>query len=266
MSYRLKKVGLILIDLLLAAYIVASFSAFNKPEEKLYVCKDVAIVIEDASSHAFIDQKEVQNRLDKSGLNPKGKALSQVSCRQIEEALKKTPFVKTAECYKTQDGTVTVGITQRMPVVRIKANNNDDFYIDDQDCIMPNSDYTSDLIIATGAINRAYAVRYVSPLARTLMADDLCRNLFEQINITRDLGVELVPRIGDNVIYLGRIPESNKKSERQQIIEEFVKTKMKRLELFYKYGLPQAGWNKYSEISLEFDNQVICKRKLNEED
>lgn len=266
MSNRVKKAGLIFVDLLLAAYIVAAFSAFNKPEEKLYVCKDVNIIVADATSHGFIDKKEVQNRLDKSNLNPKGKPLAQVSCRKIEETLMKTPFVKTAECYKTQDGTVTVSITQRMPVVRIKANNNDDFYIDDHDCIMPNSDYTSDLIIATGAINRTYAVRYISPLARTLMADDLYRNLFEQINVTNDRGIELVPRIGDNVIYLGRIPESNKPSERLQIIQDFVETKMKRLQLFYKYGLPQAGWNKYSEISLEFDNQVICKKKENEED
>lgn len=266
MSYRVKKVGLILIDLLLAAYIVASFSAFNKPEEKLYVCKDVNIIIADASSHGFINAKEVQKRLDQKGLNPKGKALAKISCRQIEETLMKTPFVKTAECYKTQDGTVTVSITQRMPVVRIKADNGADFYVDDQDCIMPNSSYTSDLIIATGNISKDFAVRYVSPLARTLMADDLCRNLFEQINITHDQGIELIPRLGNHVVYLGHIPQSRLKTERLQIIQDFVKTKMKRLELFYKYGLSQAGWNIYSEISLEFDNQIICKKNDNEEE
>ena len=36
---------------------------------------------------------------------------------------------------------------------------------------------------------------------------------------------------------------------------------MERLEKFYKYGLSQAGWNRYSYINLEFDNQIICKRK-----
>lgn len=266
MNARVKKAGLIIVDLLLAAYIVAAFSAFNKPEEKLYVCKGVNIIIEDATTHGFINAKEVQRRLDKTGLNPKGKPLAKVSCRTIEETLAKTPFVKKAECYKTQDGIVTVSITQRMPVVRIKAINNDDFYIDDQDCVMPNSEYTSDLIIATGYISRDFAVRYVSPLARVLMADDLCRNLFEQINITKDQGVELVPRIGDNVVYLGRIPQSRVKAEREKKIKDFVTTKMKRLEMFYKYGLSQAGWNQYSEISLEFDNQIICKRKKYEED
>ncbi|MBF1500255.1 MAG: cell division protein FtsQ, partial [Prevotella pallens] len=26
-------------------------------------------------------------------------------------------------------------------------------------------------------------------------------------------------------------------------------------------GLSQAGWNKYSYIDVEFDNQIICKRR-----
>jgi cell division protein FtsQ len=38
---------------------------------------------------------------------------------------------------------------------------------------------------------------------------------------------------------------------------------MDRLEKFYKYGLSQAGWNKYYYINLEFDNQIICKKRIN---
>lgn len=260
MSSRLKKAGLIFIDLCMAVYIVMAFSAFNKPEPDRHVCKDVNILVADATTHGFINSAEVKKRLETLHLYPKGKQLSAVSCRRIEEALLRTPFVKTAECYKDEAGTVNVSITQRLPVVRIKSVNNDDFYIDDKDCIMPNSDYTSDLIIATGYISRQYATMYVSPLARRLMSDDFCRNLFQQFNITHDLGVELISRIGDNVIYLGHLPVSNIRSERTKMIDEFVDRKMKRLEAFYKYGLPVAGWNKYSEISLEFDNQIICRR------
>ncbi len=260
MASRLKKAGLIFLDLCLAAYIVVAFSAFNKPEEKLRVCKDVVIVVSDATTHGFINSAEIKTRLEKLGLNPIGQQMAKVSCRKIEDRLLATPFVKTTECYKTEDNVVTVIVTQRTPVVRIKAVNNDDFYIDDKDCVMPNSDYTSDLIIATGYISRAYATMYISPLARTVMQDDLCRNLFGQINITKTLGVELIPRIGNHIVYLGRLPESKSRGEREKLIETFVTKKMDRLEAFYKYGLPKAGWNKYSEINLEFDNQVICKR------
>jgi cell division protein FtsQ len=260
MSPRWKKAGLIFADLLIAVYIIAAFAAFNKPEPNRQKCKDVNIVVADAATHGFIDAKEVKSRLEKLKLYPKGKTLDKVSCRKIEETLLATPFVKTAECYKDVAGTVNVSITQRMPVVRIKAVNNDDYYIDDKDCIMPNSNYTSDLMIATGYISRSFATLYVSPMARKLMADDFCKNLFQQINVTGDLGIELIPRIGDNVVYLGHVPVSKNKTERIKLVDEFVEKKMKRLKAFYKYGLPVAGWNKYSEISLEFDNQIICKR------
>lgn len=258
---RLKKIGLIVIDLCLMVYIVLAFCAFNKPEDEKRMCKGVNVVVTDASTHGFINSKEVVSRISGYGLDPKGTQLSQVSCRNIEEALQKTPFVKTAECYKTEDGMVNVEVTQRMPIVRIKADNNDDFYIDDKDCIMPNSDFSSDLIIATGHISRAFATMYVSPLARAIMDDDFSRNLFQQINITKDQGIELIPRIGGNIIYLGRLPESSNAEERRQLVEEFIVTKMNRLRAFYKYGLPIAGWNKYSVIDLEFDNQIVCKKR-----
>ena len=37
--------------------------------------------------------------------------------------------------------------------------------------------------------------------------------------------------------------------------------KFERLKIFYKKGLNQVGWNKYSRISLEFSNQIICTKK-----
>ena len=59
------------------------------------------------------------------------------------------------------------------------------------------------------------------------------------------------------------LPTSNDRTKRLSLIESFTKKKLTRLEKFYKYGLSQAGWNKYSYINLEFDNQIICKRRSN---
>ena len=91
------------------------------------------------------------------------------------------------------------------------------------------------------------------------MTNELWRNQIEQINVLQDRGIELVPRVGNHIIYLGNLPESNVTEERENNIVEFVNKKMTRLEDFYKYGLSQAGWNKYSYINLEFDNQIMQK-------
>ena len=134
-------------------------------------------------------------------------------------------------------------------------------YQEHQGGIMPNSKYTSDLIIATGYISRKYARNYLSFLAIELMKDDFWRNQIVQVNVLPNLGVELVPRVGEHIIYIGALPQSNKPGERHQLIADYITVKLNRLQKFYKYGLSQAGWNKYSYIDVEFDNQIICKKK-----
>ena len=264
MKLNWKKTGLVIMDIALGAYLIAAFTAFNKPDEVTNLCTKVNINIQDESTNGFINAKEIKNRLEKQRLYPLSKKMVNINTRLIEESLKRSPFVKTAECYKTQDGTVCITLTQRMPIVRIKSINGDDYYIDDKNSIMPNSHYTSDLIIATGYVSKAYAQSYIAYLANTLMDNDLWKNQIEQINVTPDRGIELVPRVGNHIVYIGQLPKCDDKNQRGNVIKDFVDKKMKRLEKFYLYGLSQAGWNKYSYINLEFDNQIICKkRKLN---
>ncbi len=264
MRFNWKKTLLIAIDVALGAYIVMAFATFDKTKEEMPVCKKVSIDIQDETANGFINAKEIKARLEKSNIYPLNKRMRDISARTIEETLKQSPFVKTSQCYKTQDGTVHISLTQRMPTLRIKASNGDDYYLDDDNRIMPNSHYTSDLIIATGHINKWFARNYVSYLGSTLMADDFWRNQIEQINVLPDYGIELVPRVGEHIIYIGQLPQTSYVNERKKLVTEYVSTKLSRLRIFYKYGLSQAGWNKYSYINVEFDNQIICKkRKLN---
>lgn len=248
-------------DIVIAVYLVLAFTSFDKKGSSKTLCSKVNIEIADNANGGFLDAKVIKERLQKTGYYPIGKPLEKVNARGIEEMLRQSPFVKTAECYKTEGGYVYISVTQRMPVIRIKADNGDDYYVDDNDCIMPRTNYTSDLIIASGAISRRYAISYLSALGRIIMQNDLWKNLIEQIHILPDQGVELVPRIGDHIIYIGKLPDGSSREQHEAAIAKFFEKKMTRLEKFYKYGLSQVGWNKYSYVNIEFDNQIICKRK-----
>ena len=263
MHINWKKTIIITLDLILGAYLVLAITRFNKPDETHAVCTKVNINIQDEMTNGFLDAKEIKKRLELKKIYPLEKPLNKVNAREIEETLKSSPFVKTAECYKTQEGLVDIYLTQRMPIVRIKSINNEDYYIDDHNQIMPNTNYTSDMIIATGYISKWYAQKYISLLSKALMTNELWRNQIEQINVLPDRGIELVPRVGNHIIYIGNLPETNNIEKREKDINSFVNKKMDRLEKFYKYGLSQAGWNKYSYINIEFDNQIICKKHHN---
>ena len=260
MRINWKKSLLVTVDIVLAVYLLCAFTVFNKPDETARVCTKAKIVVADESSNGFINANEITKRLKSAGLYPLGKLMRDINAREIEDKLKKSPFVKTAQCYKTEDGEVNVSITQLLPVIRVKADNGDDYYLDDKDCIMPNSLYTSDLIIATGNIPRWFARRYISPLGKAIMGNDMWKNLVVQVNVLPDRSIEIVPRVGDHIVHLGTLPEANSKEKRQELINQFVDRKLTRLEKFYKYGLAQAGWNKYSYIDIEFDNQIICRK------
>ena len=256
-----KYCALIVIDLVIAVYLVFAMTSWNKPDETPRLCNKVEINIEDENENGFLKTAEVKTLLEKKSLYPLNQRIDDINTREIENILLKTAFVNTAQCYVTTEGHVKLSLTQRTPIVRVKAESGEDYYIDDNGGVMPNSQYTSDMIIVTGLLNKQYACKYISILASTIMADDLWRNQIEQINVLKDKTIEIVPRVGDHVINIGMLPNSRFPDKRKELVSEFVKKQLQRIEFFYKYGLSEAGWNKYSYISVEFANQVICTNR-----
>ncbi len=258
-----KKTLMILLDVLLAVYLIFAVTSFNQPDVSAKVCKKVPIDIQDENTNGFLNKEELRHLLEKKKIYPLEKPVCEINPRKVEELLKSSPFVQSAECYLMQNGHVNIEITQRLPIVRIKSEEGDDYYLDDNGGILPHSHYTSDLIVATGHISRAFAASYLPKVATWIMGHELWKDQIVQINVLHDLGIELVPRVGEHVVFLGYLPELRKKERHREQVEKFLAAKLDRLMKFYQYGLSKVGWNKYSYINLEFDNQIICKKNKN---
>lgn len=246
MTFNWKKTSIVLIDIALAVYLVLAVSAFNNPDERNSTCTKVNIDIAESDIKGFLSADFVKLHLQRSKLYPVGDPLDQVNVRTIEESLQKNPLVESVECYKSQAGHVNIEIAQRLPVMRIMADNGDDYYIDHFGAIMPSNQYASDLVVATGHISKQYAQKVLMRIGNMILGDRFWRSQIEQLNVLDDGSLEMVPRVGNHIVYLGR-PTG-------------ISRKLERLKKFYKYGLSQTGWNKYSRINLEFDNQIICKK------
>ncbi|MBP7984268.1 MAG: cell division protein FtsQ [Bacteroidaceae bacterium] len=248
MKFTWKKTFLVISAVALVAYLIFAVTVLNRPDENKK-CTGVELSISDETEDGFLNVNEIKQILKKNDIYPLGKQINEIDSREIENVLKKSPFVETAECYKTPGGHVCIELTQRMPVIRIKSVNGEDYYIDDQGGIMPNVKYISDIAIATGFISKRYSKTYLTNIGKYLLEDKFWQQCIEQINVLRDGSIEMIPRIGEHVVYLGR--------------PTYIQQKLERLRKFYKYGLNQVGWNKYSYISLEFENQIICKKRQN---
>lgn len=261
MNTSWKTIIFYVLDVILAFYLVMAITSWNTPDKKYRICTKVNINISDSNNSGFLSAEEIKAILEKDKLYPLNRQLSSIEPRKIEEALKVGPFVDTAQCYITENGHINIRISQRMPIIRIKNNKGEDYYLDDNGGILPNSKYTSDLIIATGDISKWFAHFAITPMAKAINKSEFWLNQIEQINVRPDRGIELVPRVGNHIIFIGYLPIRRNKAANDKGIDEFVTKKLERTEKFYRYGLSQAGWNKYSYIDVEFDNQIICKRR-----
>lgn len=249
MKYNWKTSAIVLADIVLGCYLFLAVTAFNKPDDQKAVCTKVDINIKGGKVEGFLGSAEIKKQLQQAKIYPQGQPMQQIDIRKIEEVIRQNPFVETAECFKTQGGHVKVNLTQRLPVIRIKADSGDDYYVDAHGDIMPTTRYTSNIVIATGNITRPYAQKKLSRIGNLILQNEFWHSQIEQLNVLADETIEMVPRIGDHIVYLGSATN--------------IQQKLDRLEKFYRYGLSEAGWNKYVYINLEFDNQIICKKRKN---
>ena len=246
-SINWRKTAVVILDIVIAAYLVLAITAFNKPDELSTVCSEVKIDIQHEITEGFLTAEEVKKYLEYNKVYPLAKPINEIDTRKIEDVLRQSPFVETAECYKTQGGNICITLKQKTPILRVKAENGDDYYIDNHGSLMSNIRYPSNLIVATGRISHQYAQKVLAPIGNQLINNKFWQSQIEQINVLQDGSIEIVPRVGEHIVCLGtptNIPQ-----------------KLERLRKFYQYGLNQAGWNKYAYINIEFDNQIICKKK-----
>jgi cell division protein FtsQ len=242
-----KKTIIIVLDIFIAIYLVLAMTAFNKPDEKDNICRDVHITIEQDLSEGFLDKDAIKQMLRQSGLTFIAQPMAFINTRQVEEILQGNELIDKAECYKAINGVLCINIRQRVPIIRVMAGNGEDYYVDVRGEIIPHNKYSCHLMVATGNISKRYASKTLAPVANIIRDDKFWKNQIVQLNVLGDGSLELIPRIGEHVAFLGQPTDIEKKLD--------------RLRKFYRYGLNEAGWNRYSRISVEFDNQIICKKK-----
>lgn len=256
----MKRYIIIILNIIIAGYLIFAVTAFNTPEPVVKKCVKVNISVADDNTNGFLDVNEIRHILKQKRIYPLGKSLDAISPRTIEDALKSTPFVNTAECSQTLDGHIQITVTQRTPVVRVKSLDGSDYYIDENGGIMPQSKYISDLIIVTGHVAKPFAQKSIRPFVQTIMNDEFWRNQIVQVNVTENQGIEVVPRVGEHIIFIGYLPSETDPAKHIAMIEKYTENKLSRLKKFYLYGLSVVGWNKYQRIDVQFENQIICKK------
>lgn len=242
----IRRIFLSLALLAVCAYLTIALTAFNRPPAT--VCTGIELRLRDSANRDFISTAEVKSLLRKAHLYPEGEPLASVRTDALEETLSHHPLIDDVQCYKTLSGQLCIEVSQRIPILQVVPLGGASYYIDSKGRSMPaGPQVAAHVAIATGHIMPSMAAGPLYEFACFLREDPFWQAQVEQINVASNGGVELVPRVGQHLIYLGPLTDWEQKLD--------------RVKRFYRQAISRVGWNKYARISVEFNNQIICTKK-----
>ena len=223
-------------------FLVLSF-VDNERLQKYVIVSEINIK---DSENKFINKGMVKDLLTiKSKILDDSVRIHDFKLDETEEFLSNHPSIEDAEVFVSSKGEVYINIEQKEPLARVISKQGD-YYLDYNGEIMPLSDnYTARLIVITGDVNKKNHYALLN-LIRFINKNSFWRSQITQLHFNNQ-EVVLVPRVGSHKIHFGQL---NK-----------IKEKLDNLYHFYKEGMPVKGWQTYSDISLKYNNQIICTKK-----
>lgn len=231
-------------------------------------CNAVRITIDYGSADILVTKGDIDSIVRKTAGILHGKPLGIIHSGAIEKAVRSQPYVSKVSVYEGIKGELFIDIKQREPILRVLNNKYESFYIDDAGALLPiNPKYSANVLVANGCItdsyrkNPGYSVDIMA-LSDSIYTDSVITGLYRlakyishhkflksqigQIYVNDYQEFELIPRIGDHVILLGKA--------------QGLDQKFRKLYAFYRLGLNKTGWEKYNVINIKYKDQVVCSK------
>jgi len=233
--------------------IVLLGAAMQKKGRKL--CTDTRIEIIGVERQMFIDEKDVLEILHETG-RVEGNQTSLLNLREMERAVEKNPWVKSAEMFLDNNQVLQVRIEEREPVARVFTLDGNSFYLDSGSMRLPLSEKVSARVPSfTGfpSNNKKLAnpdsvlLNNVVAIGKYILADSFWMAQVAQIAITPRAGFEMIPVVGDHIVVLGNADDIDRK--------------FKHLYAFYRQAWLQNGMNTYEKLDVQYSNQVVAIKK-----
>lgn len=228
------------------AYFVFAISTLSRDEDQR-ICSGVEILLKDSTNNDYVNTRFIKDLLEQAKTPIKGVALKNINIKNIEDHLKKSPYIDSVICYYTPDNLMCIRISTRMPVIHVMPENGESYYMDINGNTMPTNVFLLDVCLATGNISKKYAKEKLLDLATFINNRTPWDKEIQQIHVRNEKHIELITLTGDHTIILGEPID--------------IADKMERLSVFYKEGLDKAGWNKYRTINLNYADQVVCTKR-----
>lgn len=171
------------------------------------------------------------------------KRKSEINLKRLELRLAQNNLIKKTEAFLTLDDTLHIKVFPRIPVARVQGET--EFYLDSEGSVIPLSPTHNPevpIITNTPDIDRYQAL---SSLSIAIANDNF---LISHIVDIKDFGDQVYMNIADHDYRL-----------KIKSVDD-MQTKFKKYKAFYAAALDQGIIDDYSEVALDYSDQIICKR------
>ena len=168
---------------------------------------------------------------------------SEINLKRLELRLAQNNLIKKTEAFLTLDDTLHIKVFPRIPVARVQGET--EFYLDFEGSVIPLSptyDAKVPIITTTPNIDRYQAL---SSLSIAIANDNFLASHIIEI---KDFGDQVYMNIADHDYRL-----------KIKSVDD-MQTKFKKYKAFYAAAIDQGIIDDYSEVVLDYSDQIICKR------
>ena len=249
--------------LITAGYLV--LAGMNMSDRRRSVrCESLCITVEDSAVCGFVTPRIAEQWLEEASLGIRSRRLNDIDLDAIEAFLGGNDYVSGAKVYVSMDGAANMILRQRHPVIRIISETGYDFYADSSSYLFPPcGHYAAEVPVVTGKPRFSFDGDFYGSLAEKKAYDDMkflkklinfvgiisndefLRSLVVQVYVEGDGQIELVPRIGDQVILVGRLENCGEK--------------LTNLKEFYTQSFSDKWWETARQVDLRYRGQVIVR-------
>ncbi len=223
-------------------YLVFAGIAFRINENKIR-CKELEVII--SGKVRLIDEVEIAQTLADINLHPEGVPVNQLNTDEIERFLEQNPIISKATCFRSPNGRVFLHVFLREP--KFLVVGNDTYYVDTERNILPvPKTVVAYVPVVTGRVTKSMATGKLYDLVEFISGNEFWNAQISQIHLNEKAEVELVPRVGNTLILLGKPVDFEPRFE--------------RLYELYTKGFAVFGWDIYRQLDLRYDNQIVGVR------
>ena len=191
-----------------------------------------------------------------------------VHTKSVVAVVEQSPYLFDVRASVGMTGRVKVYARQRKPILRVYCGN-ECFYVDEEGITLPYSSLgVADVTVASGhfaqrlakghgavslaewlddSVSSRYTLAQLWRLTEYLYHDNNRLADYDHIFVDAKGDFCLVPAWADFTVVLGTADK----------LEE----KMRHLDRFVERVLPVKGWDAYSEVSLKYKRQIVCRKR-----